>query len=158
MISSCCRTGQDTSSVVVKLDQVLNRALCTATIIYGVGLGLGRQPTNRPDGESGELILRRLAQQTAGRAFFAADARELARFYGRIRDELANQYSLAYETYRRFGWVLGTIVELGLSRMPLDRKGVPPPTGCATSIRARCDRDGIVSDDHWQRAAAADPP
>jgi len=88
--------GEDTSSVV-KLDQVLNRALRTDTIIYGVGLGLGRQPTNSPDGESGELILRRLAQQTGGRAFFTDDANELARFYGRIRDELANQYSLAYE-------------------------------------------------------------
>jgi hypothetical protein len=54
---------------------------------------------------------------------------------------------------------LGTIFELGLSRMPLDKKGVPAaPTGYAMSIRARCDRDGIVSDEHWQRTAAADPP
>jgi Ca-activated chloride channel family protein len=88
--------GEDTSSSV-RFDQVLDRAVRTDTIVYGVGLGLGRQPASRPDGESGELILRRLAQQTGGRAFFTDDVRELAGFYGRIRDELANQYLLSYE-------------------------------------------------------------
>jgi hypothetical protein len=57
-----------------------------------------------------------------------------------------------------FGWVFGTIFELGLSGLPLDKNGAPPPTGCATSVRTRCDRDGIVSDEHGQRTAATDPP
>jgi Ca-activated chloride channel homolog len=41
-------------------------------------------------------VLRRLAQQTGGRAFFASEARELTNVYGEIRAELANQYFLAY--------------------------------------------------------------
>ena len=89
--------GEDTSSVVT-FDEVLDRALRSDTIIYGVGLGLNRQPTSRPDGQSGERIVRRLAQQTGGRAFFTDEAKDLAGFYGRISDELANQYLLAYES------------------------------------------------------------
>jgi len=89
--------GDDTSSAVT-FAQVLERALRSDTIIYGVGLGLGRQLTSRTDGESGELVLRRLSQQTGGRAFFTDEAKDLASFYGRIRDELANQYLLAYES------------------------------------------------------------
>ena len=53
-----------------------------------------------------------------------------------------------------------------LARLPqraVGRKaeGSPPPRrlrGCATSVRARCDRDGIVSEEHWHRTAAANPP
>jgi Ca-activated chloride channel family protein len=89
--------GEDTSSVVT-FDQVLDRALRSDTVIYGVGLGLGRQPTSRSDGESGELILRRFAQQTGGRTFFTDEAKDLARFYERIADDLANQYLIAYES------------------------------------------------------------
>jgi Ca-activated chloride channel family protein len=88
--------GEDTSSAI-KFDQVLDRALRSDTIIYGVGLGLGRQPSSRTDEEGGERILRRLTQQTGGRAFFTDDSTDLAVFYRRIRAELANQYSLAYE-------------------------------------------------------------
>lgn len=43
-------------------------------------------------------MLRRFAEQTGGRAFFPADAKELAGIYGEIRAELANQYFLAYES------------------------------------------------------------
>src|SRR5687768_1584290 len=31
------------------------------------------------------------------------------------------------------------------------QEGSPTAYGCATSIHARCDRDGIVSDEPWQR-------
>lgn len=43
-------------------------------------------------------MLRRLAQQTGGRAFFATEAKELSGVYGEIRSELASQYFLAYES------------------------------------------------------------
>jgi Ca-activated chloride channel family protein len=92
--------GADTSSTVT-YEQVLDRAVRSETIIYGVSLG-GRQQSSPPsEGESGELILRRLARQTGGRAFFTEEAKDLARVYGQIRDELANQYSLGYEPTRR---------------------------------------------------------
>jgi VWFA-related protein len=88
--------GADTSSTVT-FDQVLDRAVRADTVIYGISLGSGQQ-TGSVDGDSGELILRRLARQTGGRAFFTDEAKDLARFYGQIRNELANQYSLAYES------------------------------------------------------------
>jgi Ca-activated chloride channel family protein len=88
--------GADTSSAVT-YDQVLDRAVRSGTIIYGISLGAGQQSSAPVEGESGELILRRLAGQTGGRAFFTEEAKDLARFYGQIRDELANQYSLGYE-------------------------------------------------------------
>lgn len=89
--------GADTSSAVT-FDQVLDRAVRSDAVIYGISLGTGRQPTVPLDAESGELILRRLARQTGGRAFFTDEAKDLARFYGQIRDELTNQYLLAYES------------------------------------------------------------
>jgi len=88
--------GADTSSAVT-YDQVLDRAVRSETIIYGISLGAGQRSGAPLEGDSGELILRRLARQTGGRAFFTDEAKDLARFYGQIRDELANQYSLGYE-------------------------------------------------------------
>jgi Ca-activated chloride channel family protein len=88
--------GADTSSAVT-YEQVLDRAVRSETIIYGISLGTGRQSSAPSEGESGELILRRLAAQTGGQAFFTDEAKDLARFYAQIRDELANQYSLGYE-------------------------------------------------------------
>ena len=88
--------GADTSSAVT-YDQVLARAVRSETIIYGISLGAGQRSGAPLEGDSGELILRRLARQTGGRAFFTDEAKDLARFYGQIRDELANQYSLGYE-------------------------------------------------------------
>jgi Ca-activated chloride channel family protein len=88
--------GADTSSTVT-YGQVLDRAVRSETIIYGISLGAARRSSAPLEGDSGELVLRRLAGQTGGRAFFTEEAKDLARYYGQIRDELANQYSLGYE-------------------------------------------------------------
>jgi Ca-activated chloride channel family protein len=89
--------GADTSSAVT-FDQVLDRALRSDAVIYGISLGSSRRPTGRVEEESGELILRRLARQTGGRVFLAEAAEDLAHAYEQIREELANQYSLGYES------------------------------------------------------------
>jgi Ca-activated chloride channel family protein len=89
--------GEDTSSVVT-FDKVLERALRSDTVIYGIGLGLGGQPVGGSDRESGEIILRRFAQQTGGRAFFSDHPGDLAGFFGLFANELTNQYLLAYES------------------------------------------------------------
>jgi VWFA-related protein len=59
----------------------------------------GREPPGTSATNTGEpqYVLRRLAQQTGGRAFFIADAKELSAVYAEIRAELANQYFVAYE-------------------------------------------------------------
>jgi Ca-activated chloride channel family protein len=89
--------GADTSSVVT-FDQVLDRAVRSDTVIYGISLGSGQRSTGRLEEESGERVLRRLARQTGGRAFFTDKAEDLTRVYAQIRDELANQYTLGYES------------------------------------------------------------
>lgn len=88
--------GDDTSSLVT-FDEVLDLASRSDTIIYAIGLGSQEAPGRR-NTQDGQFVLRRLAQQTGGRAFFPRDARDLADVYGDIRDELASQYSLAYES------------------------------------------------------------
>ena len=43
-----------------------------------------------------EFVLRQLAQETGGRAFFAQRAEELASVYGQIAEELSSQYTIGY--------------------------------------------------------------
>ena len=53
--------------------------------------------TNRTGAEArGDKVLRYLAQQTGGRAFFPFEAGELAEDFQQIGRELRSQYSLAY--------------------------------------------------------------
>ena len=88
--------GEDTSSMMT-FDDLLDAATRADTAIYAIGL-FGREPGAmvKNAGEP-QYVLRRLAQQTGGRAFFIADAKELSAVYAEIRTELANQYFLAYE-------------------------------------------------------------
>ena len=90
--------GDDTSSLLT-FDEVLDAASRSDTVIYAIGLGVRdpRQSRSINGDRSGEFVLRRLVQQTGGRAFFPQQARELAQVYEEIRRELACQYSLAYE-------------------------------------------------------------
>jgi len=88
--------GDDTSSIV-GYDEVLELAARSDTAIYAIGLLGPEQPTNRKPPEA-QFVLRRFAQQTGGRAFFASASKELANVYDEIRVELTNQYFLAYES------------------------------------------------------------
>ena len=88
--------GEDTSSLI-SFDEVLEVASRSDTVVYPIGLGQAASGgTRRPD--EGQFILRQLAQRTGGRAFFAGSADDLADVYRLIRDELASQYLLAYES------------------------------------------------------------
>jgi Ca-activated chloride channel family protein len=91
--------GQDTSSRQ-QLDAILALADRSNTAIYTVGLG--------PRGEYGrlatyeaEFALRRMANQTGGRAFFPTDMEQLHRIYDEIRRDLASQYTIAYASTNR---------------------------------------------------------
>ena len=68
--------------------------------------------------QDAQFVLRRLAQQTGGRAFFPQEIKELASVYGDIRDELSSQYSLAYE-----------------SSSPYERRPVAPHRGSRQSSK-----------------------
>jgi Ca-activated chloride channel family protein len=88
--------GADTSSLV-DFQEVLDVASRSDTAIYSIGLG-PRETARPATAEEGDFVLRRLAEQTGGRAFFPKEARELADVYADIREELTRQYALAYES------------------------------------------------------------
>jgi Ca-activated chloride channel family protein len=88
--------GEDTSSLV-GFDEVLDLAARSDISIYAIGLAGREMPGARRPHEA-QFVLRRLTEQTGGRAFFPNDARELAAIYGEIKTELSNQYFLAYES------------------------------------------------------------
>jgi Ca-activated chloride channel homolog len=85
--------GEDTSSIL-GYDEVLDLTKRSETVIYSIGLR-GPDLTARGFREA-EFVLRQLAQETGGRAFFPKQASELPRIYAQISDELGAQYSLAY--------------------------------------------------------------
>lgn len=86
--------GEDTTSLVT-YESVLDLAKRSETAIYTIGL----QPRDTM-GVNGfreaEFVLRQLAQETGGRAFFAQSAEELAGVYGQIAEELSSQYTVGY--------------------------------------------------------------
>jgi hypothetical protein len=88
--------GEDTSSLV-SFDEVFDLASRSDTVIYAIGLGANDLLSSRR-GNDGVFLLRRLTQQTGGRAFFPKAAADLANVYSDIRNELASQYVLAYES------------------------------------------------------------
>ena len=87
--------GDDTSSLV-EFDVVLDLAKRSEVVIYAIGLRQGE--IARREFKEAEFVLKQLATETGGRAFFPTDARELARIYQGIWDDLSSQYALAYSS------------------------------------------------------------
>lgn len=85
--------GDDTSSLI-EFDQVLDLAKRSEVVIYAIGLRAGE--IQRREFKEAEFVLKQLANETGGRAFFVTDARELSKIYQGIWDELSSQYALAY--------------------------------------------------------------
>jgi Ca-activated chloride channel family protein len=87
--------GDDTSSLI-EFDQVLDLAKRSEVVIYAIGLRAGE--IQRREFKEAEFVLKQLANETGGRAFFVTDARELAKIYQGIWDELSSQYAIAYSS------------------------------------------------------------
>lgn len=95
--------GQDTASTFT-FDELLTEVRRSAVPIYAIA----PRPTNMPKtmrehfyGESTTLAdfeLKKLAAETGGRSFFPLSLVELSGVYDAIASELANQYSLAYQS------------------------------------------------------------
>ncbi len=84
--------GKDTESRTANLDSVINAARRLNLPVHTLGLG------NEID-EAG-LALRRLAAETRGQHYTAADARGLGRIYEEIARRLGSAYRLTYSTDR----------------------------------------------------------
>ena len=87
--------GDDTSSLI-EFDQVLDLAKRSEVVIYAIGLRAGE--IGRREFKEAEFVLKQLANETGGRAYFVNDARELQKIYQAIWDELSSQYSIAYSS------------------------------------------------------------
>ena len=86
--------GEDTSSLV-SFEEVLELAKRSETAIYTIGLQPRETSALRGFREA-EFVLRQLAQETGGKAFFAQKIDDLKDVYGQIADELSSQYSMGY--------------------------------------------------------------
>ena len=85
--------GEDTSSLMT-FDDLLDVAKRSDTAIYTIGL---REERSRRAGfPAPDFVLRQLASETGGRAFFPNTIDDLSSVYGQIADELASQFSVGY--------------------------------------------------------------
>jgi Ca-activated chloride channel family protein len=100
--------GKDTSSLV-KYDDVLDAVQRSGVTVYAVSLqsaSEGAPPTSKKttpmsrllmgDTVNGDYVLRSLAEQSGGRAFFGLGSKGFAPTCQQIATELANQYALGY--------------------------------------------------------------
>ena len=86
--------GEDTSSLV-SFEEVLDLAKRSNTAIFSIGLQ-SDESRSRTGFREADFVLRQLAQETGGRAFFPERIEELPAIYRRISDELSSQYSVGY--------------------------------------------------------------
>lgn len=87
--------GEDTSSLL-PFEEVLDLAKRSETAIYAIGLRSGEGSGASRGFREAEFVLRQLAQETGGRAFFPNDIAELEAIYTQISDELSSQYTIGY--------------------------------------------------------------
>ena len=121
--------GEDTSSLV-PFEEVLDLAKRSKTAIYAIGLRSGKRSSSRGFREA-DFVLRQLAQETGGRAFFPDRVSELLAIYSQISDELSSQYTIGYTSSntRRDGAWRRTVVRMGRSNLAARTKqGYYAPT------------------------------
>jgi len=87
--------GEDTSSLV-SFEEVLELAKRSETAIYAIGLRSRGPERARGSFNESDFVLRQLAQETGGKAYFARAAMELTGIYEQISDELSSQYMVGY--------------------------------------------------------------
>jgi VWFA-related protein len=88
--------GKDTSSLI-SFDDAIDLAVRSETIVYSIGLG-DAGPAFRFEQRQRQAVMRRMSQQTGGRAFFPTQVKELPPVYNSIRDELTHQYAISYQS------------------------------------------------------------
>ena len=120
--------GEDTSSLV-SFEEVLDLAKRSETAIYAIALrGIDLQTKGFREAE---FVMRTLAQETGGRAFFPARIEDLNGVYTQIADELASQYTIGYtsKNSRRDGAWRRVVVQVARPNVaPRAKKGYYAPT------------------------------
>ena len=121
--------GEDTSSLIT-FDEVLELAKRSETAIYTIGLQ--EDDDERSGFREADFVLRQLAYETGGHAFFPDDVNDLPAIYQQISDELSSQYSVGYISGNplRNGQWRRTIVRVDRERTTTRTKqGYYAPTG-----------------------------
>ena len=120
--------GEDTSSLV-SFEEVLDLAKRSETSIYAIAL---RDVDSQAKGfREAEFVMRTLARETGGRAFFPDKIADLESVYSQIADELASQYTLGYTSAnpRRDGAWRRVVVQVSRTDVtPRTKQGYYAPT------------------------------
>jgi Ca-activated chloride channel family protein len=120
--------GEDTSSLI-SFDEVLELAKRSETAIFTIALR-GADTQSKGFHEA-EFVMRQLAQETGGRAFFPAKIDDLNGVYSEIADELASQYTLGYSSknMKRDGAYRRIVVQIARANTtPRTKRGYYAPT------------------------------
>ena len=120
--------GEDTSSLV-SFEEVLDLAKRSETSIYTIALR--GTDTNTRGFREAEFVMRQLAQETGGRAFYPSKIEDLDGVYSQIADELASQYTLGYtsKNSRRDGAFRRIVVQIARAgATPRTKRGYYAPT------------------------------
>ena len=88
--------GDDTASRL-RLYQAVEQAVRGNTVVYSVGI----RDRDFPVGEMRRDYLRRVAEETGGRAFFPRTRADLAAAFAQIEQELRSQYLISYTPTNR---------------------------------------------------------
>ncbi len=121
--------GEDTSSLV-SFEEVLDLAKRSETAIYAVALR-NTEPSQSKGFREAEFVMRQLAQETGGRAFFPARIEDLSGVYAQIADELSSQYTIGYTSknqLRNGAWRRVIVQVARPNATPRTKKGYYAPT------------------------------
>jgi VWFA-related protein len=83
--------GEDTISQV-RMQDAINRALKADALIYSIGIG------DRYEFGINEVALKKISEQTGGRAFFPNNERDLTNAFAQIERDLRERYLIAYSS------------------------------------------------------------
>lgn len=83
--------GDDTSSTI-KRQKVIDLAVKNNVVVYSIGI----RDEEFPEGKLDSGALRKVSDQTGGRAFFPKSADELKLAFAKIDEELRSQYNVGY--------------------------------------------------------------
>lgn len=121
--------GEDTSSLV-SFEEVLDLAKRSETAIYTIALR-SNEPSQSKGFREAEFVMRQLAQETGGRAFFPARIEDLSGVYAQIADELSSQYTIGYTSknqVRNGAWRRVIVQVARPNATPRTKKGYYAPT------------------------------
>ena len=82
--------GEDTSSTL-KLDEAVQEALRTDTLVFAIGIGDSFVYSGVDEGS-----LRKITERTGGRAYFPRGEEDLRKAFAQIQQELREQFLVAY--------------------------------------------------------------